>query len=337
MKILFVMVIIMVMATVPIMGCIDRDTGTDIDTDTITSTDMDHRQLMRDLVRHISVYSKQVNPDFMVIPQNGHELLTVDGEPDGDASTAYIEAIDGIGREDLFYGYEEDNVATPVHERDHMRYFMDIARNNGLTVLVTDYCSTPSLMDDSYSSSAELGYISFAADHRDLDRIPEYPQGPYNANTLDVTSLTDARNFLYLIDPGAYPNRSSYLDTIRNTDYDVIIIDLFYDVMPLNAEEVSSLKTKSSGGSRLVIAYMSIGEAEDYRYYWQDEWMAHPPSWLAGENPQWYGNYKVRYWEDDWQDIIYGNDGSYMGIILDTGFDGVYLDIIDAFEYFEGQ
>lgn len=43
----------------------------------------------------------------------------------------------------------------------------------------------------------------------------------------------------------------------------------------------------------------------------------------------------VRYWEEDWQSVIYGSDGSYLRKILNAGFDGVYLDIIDAFEYFE--
>lgn len=40
-------------------------------------------------------------------------------------------------------------------------------------------------------------------------------------------------------------------------------------------------------------------------------------------------------WDENWQAIIYGNDDSYLKKIIDAGFDGVYLDIIDAFEYFE--
>ena len=85
----------------------------------------------------------------------------------------------------------------------------------------------------------------------------------------------------------------------------------------------------------MVVAYMSIGEAEDYRYYWQSTWKNDKPIWLAKENPNWPGNYKVRYWEEEWQSIIYGNNDSYLKKIIDAGFDGVYLDIIDAFEYFE--
>ena len=103
------------------------------------------------------------------------------------------------------------------------------------------------------------------------------------------------------------------------------------------------LKTKKKGSSRLVIAYMSIGEAETYRYYWHKSWdnngdgRADPgaPDWLTEENPDWEGNYKVHYWDPGWQSIIFGNDNSYLKSIIDRGFDGVYLDIIDAFGYFE--
>lgn len=79
------------------------------------------------------------------------------------------------------------------------------------------------------------------------------------------------------------------------------------------------------------------GEAENYRYYWDGGWKTGKPSWLTEENPHWKGNYVVKYWDPDWQKIITGNDGSYQKKILDAGFDGVYLDIIDAFEYFEKE
>ena len=118
----------------------------------------------------------------------------------------------------------------------------------------------------------------------------------------------------------------------------IVIMDLFFGgTERLSYTDVSSLKVKSGGGSRLVVSYMSIGEAEDYRYYWQTQWATSAPSWLAEENPDWPGNYKVRYWDEDWQNIIFGNEDSYLSMILDAGFDGVYLDIIDAFEYFENQ
>ena len=41
------------------------------------------------------------------------------------------------------------------------------------------------------------------------------------------------------------------------------------------------------------------------------------------------GNYKVRYWDPAWQAIVL----EYLDKIIDQGFAGAYLDIIDAFEY----
>ena len=43
----------------------------------------------------------------------------------------------------------------------------------------------------------------------------------------------------------------------------------------------------------------SVGEAEDYRFYWRKGWKAGSPSFLGKENPQWKHNYAVRYWLTD--------------------------------------
>ncbi len=298
-------------------------------------TPRNYRQDMRDFVQDISTYAKSIEPDFIVIAQNGHDLLFENNNGNRTLAVAYMDAIDGVGREDLLYGYNDDNVATPISERDYFISFMDIAETNGVEVLVTDYCSTRSFVDDSYNQNAARGYISFAADHRDLDNIPAYPLNPFNMNSANVTSLAETKNFLYLINPDSYSTITDFLNAIRNTNYDVILIDAFHEGDVLTTEDISDLKSKANGGTRLVIAYMSIGEAEDYRHYWLNEWKSNPPSWLANENPNWPGNYKVRYWDPAWQEIIYGNDTSYLGNILDAGFNGVYLDIIDAFEYFE--
>jgi len=300
-------------------------------------TPRNYRQDMRDFVQDISAYVKSIEPDFIVIAQNGHDLLLENDRGNGAPAVAYLDAIDGVGREDLLYGYNNDDVATPISERDHFISFMDIAENNGVEVLVTDYCSAKSFVDDSYNQNAARGYISFAADHRDLDNIPAYPLNPFNMNSANITSLAKAKNFLYLINPDSYSSITDFLNAIRNTNYDVLLIDAFHEGDVLTADDIADLKSKANGGTRLVIAYMSIGEAEDYRYYWFNEWKSNPPSWLANENPNWHGNYKVRYWAPAWQEIIYGNDTSYLGKILDAGFNGVYLDIIDAFEYFEDR
>ncbi len=295
------------------------------------------RQEMRTFVQAISNDAHGFNASFIVIPQNGQELLTVDGEETGEPVLEYLSAIDGTGREDLFYGYDEDNVPTPVSQKDSMVAFLDIAETNGVEVLVIDYCWTQSYVDDSYANSEIKGYISFAAEHRDLDIIPSYPAIPYNVNNQDITNLSAADNFLYLINTHLFSSKNEFIDSLKQTNYDIIILDLFFDDIELTTADISSLRNKVDGGSRLLIAYMSIGEAEDYRYYWKAEWDTNPPDWMGDENPNWSGNFKVNYWNPEWQTIIYGNSNSYLKKILDAGFDGVYLDIIDAFEYFENQ
>ncbi|MBN2619881.1 endo alpha-1,4 polygalactosaminidase [candidate division WOR-3 bacterium] len=298
--------------------------------------ELDYREEMRTFVQNISSYARGISNGFLVIPQNGQELLTMDGESSGSLAPAYAGAIDGVGREDLFFGYDEDNVKTPDEETGYMIGFLECAQNVGIEVLVTDYCWTPEHVDSSYEWNAGVGYISFAADQRDLNSIPLYPVVPYNMHNNDVTTLSGACNFLYIINTGAYSSKEDFINALEQTDYDVLIIDLFYEGSDiLSTQDVAYLKEKSNGGVRLVLAYCSIGEAENYRYYWSPSWDTDPPQWLAEENPRWPGNYKVRYWEPQWQEIIYGNDDSYIRKILDAGFDGVYLDIIDAFEFWE--
>jgi len=297
------------------------------------SDDTDYGERMRDFVIDISGYAKGLHPGFIIIPQNGVPLVTEDKEGDGNPAAEYLAAIDGIGQEDLFYGYDNDDEATPSDEREYLVDYLDIAKANGKSILVTDYCSTASYMADSYTQNNNKGYISYAAVERDLNYIPA--ADPYNVNTDNITTLADAKNFLYIINPENFTTKSSFLTALAATKHDVILVDLFFNDEELTAADITSLKTKNGGGTRLVIAYMSIGEAEDYRYYWQSSWNDDPPSWIEEENPDWEGNYKVRYWDSDWQSIIYGNDSSYLKKIIDAGFDGVYLDIIDAYEYFE--
>jgi len=296
---------------------------------------VDFRQEMRTFIIELSTYAKTNRGDFAIIPQNGQELITEDGELNGTLQTAYLQAIDATGREDMFYGYNNDDEATPEEDKQYMLDLCLLFEQNGVEVLTTDYCSTPSKMDNSYQTNEQNGFISFAADERDLNNIPAYPAEPHNMNNDDITQLSESKNFLYLINSENFAEKQNFIDAISATNYDIVIMDLFHNESIYSQLEIEQLKTKHNGGKRLVICYMSIGEAEDYRYYWQDSWTTDKPIWLGTENPDWEGNYKVWYWESGWQSLIFGNNDSYMKKIIDTGFDGAYLDIIDAYEYFE--
>ena len=186
-------------------------------------------------------------------------------------------------------------------------------------------------MDDSIVRNAEHGFASFAAPRRELDAIPAYPDQPFGVNTDDVLDLSDVRNFLYLINPLQFETKAGFLNELAGTSYDALILDLEFEEAPLLAADVEQLKAKANGGTRLVLCYLSIGEAEDYRSYWDSSWSANPPEWLLEENPDWAGNYPVQYWHAEWQAIVF----EMMDTVLAAGFDGVYLDRVDVYEMFE--
>jgi cysteinyl-tRNA synthetase len=112
--------------------------------------------------------------------------------------------------------------------------------------------------------------------------------------------------------------------TIAKSSSDLVVIDYSNGDRPFTRAEVEQMRRKPDGSRRIVLSYMSIGEAEDYRWYWSGR----SSSWLGKENPKWKGNYGVRFWHEDWQKIVF----EYTDKILAAGFDGVYLDKVDEYE-----
>lgn len=109
-----------------------------------------------------------------------------------------------------------------------------------------------------------------------------------------------------------------------------VAVDLFVvdpDAVSRAKIQVSSLKANNGP----VLAYVSVGEAEAYRAYWQPSWRQAPPAWMAEENPAWNDNFKVEYWNSEWQAITILR----VEAMARTGYDGMYLDIVDAYQYFE--
>ena len=128
------------------------------------------------------------------------------------------------------------------------------------------------------------------------------------------------------------------VDRVAVSSFDLVVMDPYPEgspAIPHSPQSIARLKRRPDGSRRLIVAYLSIGEAEDYRPYWRPGWRPGSPAWLGEQNPRWRGNYKVRYWEPEWQRTLFGRPESALDQIIAAGFDGVYLDIIDAYEYFE--
>jgi cysteinyl-tRNA synthetase, unknown class len=131
---------------------------------------------------------------------------------------------------------------------------------------------------------------------------------------------------------------------LADAPHDVLVIDYSRNGRSdgiLSAADVARMKARPDGSKRIVLAYLSIGEAEDYRFYWKRHygwlWGLFAPSWRGKHNAEWAGNYGVRYWEQSWADIVYAGPGSYLERIIAAGFDGVYLDKIDEFDDMEKE
>jgi cysteinyl-tRNA synthetase len=295
----------------------------------------DYRGDMRAFVQAISAKAKKTKADFLVVPQGGIALLTENCEPDGKTVESYLKSIDGVGQEDVFYGYQKENQKTPTKETAAFLEQLAVAVKAGKPVLSIDYAAKREFMDDAYKRSEKAGFIPFVADHRGLDNIPSYPDKPLKQNTGDVKTLKDVKNFLYVIDGGQFGSKEKYLKSLAATNFDLIILDPFSGDWKAGLEDLKPLKTKPAGGRRLLLCYVSIGEAENYRFYWKKDWKPGKPAFIGPENPEWKKNFAVKYWDPAWQKLILDGDDAYLAKVLAAGFDGIYLDKVDEFEWFE--
>lgn len=124
-------------------------------------------------------------------------------------------------------------------------------------------------------------------------------------------------------------NSLAFIDELQGATYQnlssmnfkVGIIDP--DDAKLTTAQVNTLHA----AGKSMFAYLSIGEAESYRSYWNSTWNSHPPSFLMGQNPDWAGNYNVKYWDPNWQSIIVNRAVS----MAKAGYQGIMMDVVDAY------
>jgi cysteinyl-tRNA synthetase len=121
---------------------------------------------------------------------------------------------------------------------------------------------------------------------------------------------------------------------IGATAFDLVVVTL--STAGSSSDVIPALKD-SPGGPKIILCYMSIGQSETYRWYWKPEWIQNPPEWLDVPDGVWAGDHWVHYWDPEWQRIIYGAPDSYLDQIIALGFDGVYLDRVDAYWYYQDQ
>lgn len=154
----------------------------------------------------------------------------------------------------------------------------------------------------------------------------------------DTTARAARRARLMLVRSWGYQLRLIDLAEVAASPFDMVVVDHAISanrrfVREFTPAEVRLVKSRPDGSQRLALAYLSIGEAERYRFYWQQEWYdpGRAPSWLSTANDRWDGNWRTRFWEPGWRDIVFSGADTYLARIKAQGFDGIYLDRADVY------
>lgn len=283
-----------------------------------------YREKMKELIKEIRL---NTNTEKIIITQNGSEIYFKDNKPD----QKFFDYVNGASQESLFYGEGgKFNKKTSKKEKNSLLKNLIQIRDYDKTVFNVNYSKSKISRKNIEKENKKYNFVG--------EEIPSFAADTFNVpikgfNRKDIFSLKDAENFLYLLNPHKFKDINEYFKVLSNTNYDVLIIEPSLNGIFFTKEQVERLKYKFTGEKRIVIAYFSIGEAENYRSYWKNEWDKKLPFWIEIENKNWKGNFIVKYWSDEWRKIIkdYQKNLDYIGV------DGYYLDTIDSFYYFENK
>lgn len=166
----------------------------------------------------------------------------------------------------------------------------------------------------------------------------------------------EVRNWGYQLEGREAGARSELLSAaaLARAPHDLLVMDFSADGSDdacFSAADIGAICGRPGNGS-VVVSYISIGEASDYRSHWQDDWTtwhkedekakgkltAAAPAWLGPWNPDWPQSRKVRYWDPGWQAIVSNDEGTgWLDRIVACGFDGAYLDIVDGYWFWGSE
>lgn len=100
-----------------------------------------------------------------------------------------------------------------------------------------------------------------------------------------------------------------------------------FKTLILDADQIPSIEPKNP--SVKYIGYLSLGEAEEYRWYWP---FVAGKSLLVETNPDWPGSHRVDPRSKEWGDLVLNQ---LIPAILKKGYDGLFLDTIDTGIYLQ--
>ncbi|TYB31090.1 MAG: hypothetical protein FXF47_05910 [Candidatus Mcinerneyibacterium aminivorans] len=287
-----------------------------------------YKDRMIDLIHELKKYTNQYDKPFYIISQNGHSLININQNifkllfNKNGSNGKYFNSIDGISFEFGDYSY--------FLNRDIQKK-LQLAHKADIKVFLIGYEKDCKKIEKIYDFARRKNYAAYISPSYNLDVIPNINF----ANSLSKENLTlqNVDSFIYMINPAKYKTKKEFLKELKKSDYDLLIIDLFFNKEIINKKEVNSLKKKNNGKKRIVLSYLSVGEAENYRYYWKRKWNYKKPSFVLKQNERWPNSYIVKFWDMRWVDIL----KDYLDKINESNFDGVVFDVVDTHIHFDKE
>lgn len=317
-------------------------------------TIVNYRKAMRDNVVALAEFAKAENKNFEIIAHEGEELLHkslweyhLDGY--NEARRKGINADDPVFLAHL--KQTEPDLAYSASAENYGRHLSGIAVNNrfcgsrklsphikehGLKIISIDSCSSEAELDEAIMNSAGFGSLlyAFVKPETAFRKIKKQPI--INENARNIYKVADAANISFFIDDSLYDDKERFLQDIRDSNYDIVVIEPFFRHQePLSREDVDSLKFKKN---RRQTADFCQNERQRSQpaadYYWRNGWQIDKTPWLARASFTDSDAVITEYWNENWKKV----SGLYFkGIVRQQAMTAAFSDRPRKPVYFEKQ
>lgn len=232
--------------------------------------------------------------------------------------------------EEMRKATEAQRLAELGDRQRRMVLALDTMRSEGRPILSVENCANDGEVRAALAHGQRDHVVTFAAvDDAMLDRRP-VGHAPFE-NSRPVTGLPDLRNWLPMLRGERFGDRAHWMMALQDTNFDAVLVDVALRGSDLLVKsDIAGLKYKALGAPRLVLADLPIGRAFDTRWYWQKGWGAGNPSFLYAVDKE-PGAFITDLQDPQWKEIL----GKYIAGIVDLGFDGVVIDDLDTYRWYE--
>ena len=111
-----------------------------------------------------------------------------------------------------------------------------------------------------------------------------------------------------------YQLQGASYSSLNSTNFKVAVVD--DDSSGLTSSQINTLESQG----KMVFSYLSVGQAEPWRSYWNPN-----ASYILGQDPLW-GSYFVKFWDPTWQNLVISRA---VGMAKE-GYGGIVLDVVDV-------